>query len=365
MKNSIFVRILGLALLFLLLGGVRTTGIAAAPTAQSTATATIGTGALNVRSGPAMGYSVVTVCYQGQVVTMLGRNSNNSWVKVRVAAGHEGWVSAPYIIPNVAIASLPVVDTTSPSTTATGTVATGALNIRTGPGVGYSVVTAINQGTSVTLLGRNGNSSWVKVRLSNGTEGWANASLITANVALSSLPVLDGSTPSTTASAIVATGALNVRYGPGVSYGAITAVYEGAYLTLLGRNSGSSWVKVRLNSGTEGWVNASLIVPSVAISSLPVLSGGGQWHNPTPYIRGAYGHNHDSGKCAVWPRHGLLCGGGGLPRAGIGGAGAQPHFRMGAGTPRRWDDRLGVCVAGDIKPADQQSAHYRLETVMK
>lgn len=282
MKNSIFVRILGLALLFLLLGGVRTTGIAAAPTAQSTATATIGTGALNVRSGPAMGYSVVTVCYQGQVVTMLGRNSNNSWVKVRVAAGHEGWVSAPYIIPNVAIASLPVVDTTSPSTTATGTVATGALNIRTGPGVGYSVVTAINQGTSVTLLGRNGNSSWVKVRLSNGTEGWANASLITANVALSSLPVLDGSTPSTTASAIVATGALNVRYGPGVSYGAITAVYEGAYLTLLGRNSGSSWVKVRLNSGTEGWVNASLIVPSVAISSLPVLSGGGSGTTPPP-----------------------------------------------------------------------------------
>ncbi len=285
MKNSLFSRVLGLVLLLLLLvllGGVSTTEVAAAPVAQSTATATIGTGALNVRSGPAMSYSVVTVCYQGQVVTLLGRNSSNSWVKIRVATGHEGWVNASYIIPNVAIASLPIADTTVPAPTGSGTVATGALNIRTGPGVGYAVVTAVNQGTVVTLLGRNGDSSWVKVRLSNGTQGWANASLLTVNIAVSSLPVLDGSTPSTTASAIVATGALNVRYGPDISYGAITAVYEGTYLTLLGRNSGSSWVKVRLNSGTEGWVNASLIVPSVAISSLPVLSGGSSGTTPPP-----------------------------------------------------------------------------------
>ena len=288
MKNAIFLRVLGLVLLVLLLTGVSGSLAAAAPAAQSTATATIGTGALNVRSGPAMSYSVVTVCYQGQVVTLLGRNSNNSWVKIRVATGHEGWVSAPYIIPNVAIASLPVVDsTTIPAPTATGTVATGALNIRQGPGVGYAVVTAVNQGTSLTLLGRNGDSSWVKVRLSNGTEGWANAALITTNVSVAGLPILDGSTPGTTASAIVATGALNVRYGPAISYGVITSVTEGTYVTLLGRNSGSSWVKVRLISGTEGWVNASLLTPSVAISSLPVLAGGSSGTTPPPTSGGA------------------------------------------------------------------------------
>lgn len=281
MKKTFFFRILGLVLFMGLLVGATSSWIAAAPPTQSTATATIGTGALNVRSGPGIAYNVVTVCYQGQVVTLLGRNSSNSWVKIRVAAGQEGWVNASYIVPNVAIASLPLVDTTS-TPSATGVVATGALNIRTGPGVGYAAVTAIYEGTAVTLLGRNGDSSWVKVRLSNGTEGWANTSLLTTSVSVSNLPVLDSSTPSTTASAIVATGALNVRYGPAVSYGVITAVQEGTYLTLLGRNSGSSWVKVRLNNGTEGWVNASLLVPSVAISSLPVLSGGTGTTPPPP-----------------------------------------------------------------------------------
>ncbi|MBP7997737.1 MAG: SH3 domain-containing protein [Chloroflexi bacterium] len=269
------------AIFVLLVWGTPGSFVAAAPSAiplhQSSATATIGTGALNVRSGPGLGYGVVTVCYQGQAVTMIGRNNNNSWVKIRLATGHEGWVSAPYIIPTVAIASLPLADgstTPPPSTTASGTVATGALNVRSGPGVGYGILTSVYQGASFTLLGRNADGSWVKIRLSNGTEGWANASLITANVAIANLTVLDNSTPGTTASGTVATGALNVRYGPGVSYGVITAIHQGTYVTLLGRNSNSTWAKIRLGSGTEGWVNASLVTANVVVSSLPVLEGG-------------------------------------------------------------------------------------------
>src|SRR5690606_32647256 len=112
----------------------------------------------------------VTVCYQGQLVTMIGRNSNNSWVKVRLGTGHEGWVSAPYIVPSVAIASLPLADGSTappPSTTASGTVATGALNVRSGPGVGYGAITSVYRGAAFTLLGRNGDGSWAKIRLSS------------------------------------------------------------------------------------------------------------------------------------------------------------------------------------------------------
>ncbi|MCL4870966.1 MAG: SH3 domain-containing protein [Anaerolineae bacterium] len=275
-KQNIFHLLTFVLVLFALMTTV--SSVAAAPAAhppyQSGATATVGTGALNVRSGPGVGYSVVTVVYSGHVVTMLGRNSNSTWVKVRVAAGHEGWVSAPFIIPSAAIASLPVLDGgTPPSSTPMATVATGALNVRTGPGVNYSIITAIHQGTTVTLLGRNGNGSWVKVRLSGGSEGWVNASLITPTVAIATLPVLDSSTPGTAPTARVATGALNVRYGPGVNYGVITAIQQGTVVTLLGRNSGGTWVKVRLSGGTEGWVNASLVTPSVAIVTLPVLDG--------------------------------------------------------------------------------------------
>jgi uncharacterized protein YgiM (DUF1202 family) len=233
---------------------------------STTATAVVNTGALNVRSGPSVAYSVVAVAQQGHALHLLGRNANSSWAKVRLISGQEGWVNASLITPSVPISSLPMVD--APAVTATAVVNTGALNVRSGPGVGYSVVTWVQQGQTLHLLGRNANSSWVQVRTPGNHQGWVNASLIQANVAISSLPVASAAGPAATA--VVTTGALNVRYGPGVGYGAFAVIYQGTGVTLLGRNAHSSWVKVQLANGTQGWVNASLIQANVAISSLPV-----------------------------------------------------------------------------------------------
>jgi uncharacterized protein YgiM (DUF1202 family) len=152
-----------------------------------TPTAVVNTGALNVRSGPGVGYSVVTWVQQGQTLHLLGRNANSSWVQVRTASSQQGWVNASLIQANVAISSLPVVDATG--AVATAVVATGALNVRSGPGVGYSVVTWVQQGQTLHLLGRNANSSWVQVRTPNNRTGWVNAAFIQANVAIGSLPV--------------------------------------------------------------------------------------------------------------------------------------------------------------------------------
>jgi N-acetylmuramoyl-L-alanine amidase len=238
------------------------------PPPAPTATAVIKTGALNVRSGPGVAYSVVTVSQQGHVVHLLGRNANSSWVKVRVFSGQEGWVNASYITPNVPISSLPVVS--APGVTPTAVVNTGALNVRSGPGVGYSVVAWVQQGQTLSLLGRNANSSWVQVRTPSNHTGWVNASLVTANVAISSLPVVGATAPSATA--VVATGALNIRYGPGVAYGAFAVVYQGTTVTLLGRNQAATWAKIQLPNGTQGWVNAAFLQANVAIVNLPVVS---------------------------------------------------------------------------------------------
>lgn len=237
------------------------------PTPPATATAVVNTGALNVRSGPGMAYSVVTVSQQGHVVHLLGRNANSSWAKVRVFSGQEGWVNASLIIPNVPISSLPIVS--APGATPTAVVNTGALNVRSGPGVGYSVVAWVQRGQTLALLGRNANSSWVQVRTPGNHTGWVNASLVTANVAISSLPVVGATTPSATA--VVATGSLNVRYGPGVAYGVFTSLQQGTTVTLLGRNQAATWVKIQLPNGTQGWVNAAFLQASVAIVNLPVV----------------------------------------------------------------------------------------------
>jgi len=74
-------------------------------------------------------------------------------------------------------------------------------------------------------------------------------------------------------SAIVATGALNVRNGPDVSYRSVAVIYQGQVVTLLGRWWGSNWVSIRLYNGLEGWVNSVYLQTSVPIADLPVVGG--------------------------------------------------------------------------------------------
>lgn len=289
-----------------------TSQLFARPGLAQTPTAEIVTGALNVRSGPGLEYSVVAIVNQGNVVNLLGRNADSTWAYVQTATAVLGWVNASstYINPSVAISSLDVVTpntptptgtltptntptpvpatatpTAAPPTGSTATVNTGALNVRSGPGVAYDVVAVANQGNVVTLIGRNSNSTWAKVRLSNNIEGWVNASLITPTVSISALPV--ASAPTVTASALVSTGALNVRSGPGVTYSVITVASQGQTVTLLGRNADSSWTKIRLANGIEGWANTSLLTANVSIGSLPFADSPAAPEPPVPVAPGA------------------------------------------------------------------------------
>jgi uncharacterized protein YgiM (DUF1202 family) len=264
-----FAVIVALALFFLSAPNVLAMGpTTSAPLYSVTGTGVVNTGALNVRSGPGVGFNVVATLLNGQSVTLIGRNAHSSWVQIRTSTGLQGWVNARFLLSNIAIPSLPVTDAGTP----TAVVTTGVLNVRSGPGVSFGVVTVAYQGHIVNLLGRNAAASWVKVQLPTSTQGWVNASLVQSSVAISSLAVVDGSTPAPplTGTAVVATGALNVRSGPGVSYSVVTVISYGQTVTLIGRNSNATWAQIRLANGTVGWVNASLLQLSVALSSLPV-----------------------------------------------------------------------------------------------
>jgi uncharacterized protein YgiM (DUF1202 family) len=247
------------------------------PPPTSPALGVVNTGAVNVRTAPDHNSAIITIAYQGYTFTLLGRTADNAWINVRMVDGTVGWVNAGALNVNVPVSSLPIVTVTPPAPPASGATAvinTGALNIRSGPGVQYAPVAAAYQGHVVQMLGRNADSSWVKVRLFSGQEGWANARFLTPSSPIANLPVLDSSTPPPSgATAVVNTGALNVRSGPGAGFSTITTVPHGTTVALLGRNFDATWAKVRLGNNVEGWVNASFIVPSVAIASLPIADG--------------------------------------------------------------------------------------------
>jgi uncharacterized protein YraI len=171
------------------------TKVSGGPSLPVVPTAFVMTNTLNVRSGPSAAYAVVTRVYQGQSLTMEGRNSDGSWIKV-TAYGVNGWVNALYVQPNVAISTLPILTGPEPLPTGpTATVNTGALNIRSGPAATFTVVTSVQRGAIMNLIGRNADASWVQVRLSSGLQGWVNSRYIIANVNLSTLPITSGGNP--------------------------------------------------------------------------------------------------------------------------------------------------------------------------
>jgi uncharacterized protein YgiM (DUF1202 family) len=63
------------------------------------------------------------------------------------------------------------------------------LNVRSGPGITFTLLTKLEQNVTLSLLGRNDDSTWVRIRLPDGREGWAYTQYIKASVAIASLPL--------------------------------------------------------------------------------------------------------------------------------------------------------------------------------
>ncbi len=238
----------------------------------------VNTGALNVRSGPGASFGVVTVVYQGQAVSLLGRYASNFWVKVRLYSGVEGWVNSTYLNTNVPVSSLPVIGpatappTPTPPIAASAVVATGALNIRSGPGVAFNVVAVATWGEGLALLGRNAAGTWVVVRNGAGVEGWVNEYYLHTSVPVYSLPVVGA--PPASPTALVTIGSVNVRTGPGGQYDSFAVLYQGQSVVVIGRSVDANWVQVRLGNGAVGWVSITAVQLSVDINSLPVVEAG-------------------------------------------------------------------------------------------
>lgn len=60
----------------------------------------------------------------------------------------------------------------------TGTVTGSGVNVRAGPGTQYSILTQLEMGTQVTVLGVE--EGWARVRLADGREGYISTQFVEA-----------------------------------------------------------------------------------------------------------------------------------------------------------------------------------------
>lgn len=137
---------------------------------------------------------------------------------------------------------------------ATAIVCTGALaanvtsttdvNVRSGPGNSYSVLTVMKQGTTTAKLGESGN--WVKLTV-NGKTGYVYSKYLTSGGSSSS-------TTSTQKTVYVTASSLNVRSGSGTSYSVIGGLSKGSSASVVGTSG--NWYKIKYGSG-YGYISSS------------------------------------------------------------------------------------------------------------
>ncbi|WP_052356575.1 C40 family peptidase [[Clostridium] dakarense] len=201
---------------------------------------TVNVDVLNIRSGAGTNHSVITKAYKGNTVEILDQSSG--WYKVKLSNGTVGWASGQYITKGSGNSS-------ESSESGYGTVTTSTLNVRSGAGTSNSIIGKVYKGDRVELLASQ--NGWYKIRLSNGSTGWASGDYITKGSGNS------GNNSSESGYGTVTTSTLNVRSGAGTSYSVIGKVNKGDRVELLASKSG--WYKIKLSNGNTGWASGDYI----------------------------------------------------------------------------------------------------------
>lgn len=129
---------------------------------------------LNLRQGPGTNFAVIGSLKKSELVDGLAVSGNGQWAQVRKASGVTGWASLKYMtrIPppppasSVDVYMIVTVDT---------------LNVRAGPGSGYSISGKVNRGARLVFLDATPDWQWVNVKLPDNNTGWCAAKYLMEN----------------------------------------------------------------------------------------------------------------------------------------------------------------------------------------
>ena len=189
----------------------------------------------------------------------------------------------------------PTIPTSTPSLTPTPRLIPGEtttlVNVRSGPGTEFEILDYLQSGTAVQVEVQSEDGNWLRILHTEAPDGrgWVAAEYILLSsgerVPRELTPTPDGFSGTVLIR-------INVRSGPGTSFGSLGMLEDGTEVILLGKNSTASWFLVEYPAGSDetGWVTAQYIQTSFT-SSLPVvdefgqpLSTGTPGSSPTPMI---------------------------------------------------------------------------------
>jgi len=128
----------------------------------------VDTATLNLRQGPGLNYTVVGSLTRGETIEGRGLSADGGWAQVRKTSGTTGWASLKYL---TKVSAPPPPDPNEVQMIVT----IDTLNIRSGPGTGYSIVGQVHRGETVTYLGATPAWDWVNIKTNQNTTGWCSS----------------------------------------------------------------------------------------------------------------------------------------------------------------------------------------------
>ncbi len=227
-------------------------------------------GDMNVRAGPGTEYAVVGGATLGQEFSVTGQNAEGDWWQIDFE-GQAGWIFAPFVTA-VDTENVPVVaadDTAMMEKKAFVTV-NGEMNVRAGPSTESAVIGPATFGQEYTITGQSEDREWWRIDY-NGQAGWIFAPFVEASNAENIAVVGTAEAPLPTGASVTVNGEMNVREGPGTTYGLVGAATLGQEFPITGKNADGDWYQIDFN-GQTGWLFAPFVT-AANTENVPVVGG--------------------------------------------------------------------------------------------
>ncbi|HXF86558.1 MAG TPA: TIGR02594 family protein [Anaerolineales bacterium] len=225
------------------------------PPTQSGITYRVDASTLNLRQGPGTNYAVIGLLKKSEMVEGLAISQDGQWAQIRKTSGATGWASLKYMTP---IAPPPPPGSTEIQMIVT----TDTLNLRAGPGTGYSVIGKVNRGEVVTYLEATPDWQWVNIKTNQDKTGWCSSKYLTERPEAFASPEDYGATGLHRA----LSDSLSMREGPGDNYPKVADLKFNRVVNVDDISSDGRWKHCINAWGEAGWYPVERLAPLGAVA---------------------------------------------------------------------------------------------------
>ncbi|MDZ4766848.1 MAG: SH3 domain-containing protein [Chloroflexota bacterium] len=152
-------------------------------------------GQVNLRTEPNTNAAVLAEVAGGEILAVLGASTDGAWFHVRRQTGANGWMLGELLGRNLGEITARYFLTPLPPQrlgdlgTQARVIASGSVNVRTGPDPLFPPLGTLASGSVVTLIARSSYSPWVKIDVGGGITGWVALIALDTRSYIDALPV--------------------------------------------------------------------------------------------------------------------------------------------------------------------------------